>query len=267
MFNQFHIWALMKKYKSFGHKLPSILSNPLFGRRKECGLIPIENDPSWQEWQKTYHSFYKNTQKKGIGNTVNNSGYKVFQKINLDGLNILEVGPGGLYHTKYWQGVPKHYILVDIDEKFLEISSSKLNKMNIKFERRLTTRKKKGALPAKDGEIDLIVSFYAIEHLNPLENHIKEMLRVLKPGGKIIGAIPAEGGFAWGLGRFLTSRRWVKKNTTVDYDKVICWEHPNFADHILNVMSLLTSKNKISFWPLKAPLIDFNLVIKFIFEK
>jgi hypothetical protein len=37
----------------------------------------------------------------------------------------------------------------------------------------------------------------------------------------------------WGLGRMVTSRRWFKAHTTIDLNKLICWEHPNFAPTVL----------------------------------
>jgi len=254
-------------YKVFGSKLPKILSSRLFGDRKKFGLIPIEDDPCWVEWKSSYHSFYENTQKKGIGQLVNDSGYKVLNKVKMDGLRVLEVGPGGLFHIKDWQGKPEHYVLVDIDEKFLNTAGEKLEKNQVSYEKRITTRSAKGALPSEENEFDLILSFYSFEHLTPFHTHLDEMLRILKPGGKIIGAIPAEGGLAWGLGRYLTSRRWLKKNTTLNPDKIICWEHPTMADEILNAMTDAMAVNCVRFWPLKVPVIDINLVIQFVFTK
>ena len=254
-------------YKAYGYKLPYKMSIPLFGDRNKFGLSPIEDDPCWLAWKENYHFFYENTQKKGVGEIVNNAGYKILNKVNLNGLKVLEVGPGGLFHIKYWEGKPEHYVLVDLDEKFLDTASDKLNKYNIPYEKRITTRNVKGSLPSEDNEFDLIITFYSLEHLDPFETHLDEMLRVLKPGGKIIGAIPAEGGLAWGLGRFLTSRRWLKKNTGINPDKIICWEHPTMADEILNTMNNKMDKHSLKFWPLFVPFIDLNLVIQFVFKK
>jgi hypothetical protein len=92
-------------------------------------------------------------------------------------------------------------------------------------------------------------------------------MRVLKKEGKIIGAIPGEGGLTWGAGRFVTSRRWLKKNTTINPDKIICWEHPNFADSILKTMDNTMRQCYISYWPFSIRLIDLNLLIKFVYEK
>ncbi len=254
-------------YKTFGHRLPYIISAPLFGDRKRFGLTPVEDDPCWTSWKENYHSFYENTQKKGVGQSVNDAGYKILNTVDMDGLNVLEVGPGGLFHIEHWKGKPEHYVLVDLDEDFLDIASDKLRKHKIPFEKRMTTRSAAGVLPSGDNEFDLIVTFYSLEHLYPFHIHLDEMLRVLKPGGRIIGAIPAEGGLAWGLGRFLTSRRWLKRNTNINPDKIICWEHPTMADEILNIMSKKMDMGCVRFWPLFAPSIDLNLVIKFIFQK
>ena len=64
-----------------------------------------------------------------------------------------------------------------------------------------------------------------------------------------------------------TTRKWFKKNTTIDPDKIIYLEHPNFADFILNSLNKRGSKQYVSFWPLRIRSIDFNLVSKFIFKK
>jgi len=94
------------------------------------------------------------------------------------------------------------------------------------------------------------------------------MHRVLKPGGILIGAIPAEGGIAWGGGRTLTSRRWFKRKTQINPDKIICWEHPNFADHIIIELDKLFQRKSLFYWPLPLlPLLDINLIIRFHYQK
>ena len=89
----------------------------------------------------------------------------------------------------------------------------------------------------------------------------------LKPDGLILGAIPNEGGLAWGMGRFLTSRRWIHTNTQIDYDKIICWEHPNFADKILDEMNKRFIQKDISYFPsIGLPSINLTLVTRFIYQ-
>lgn len=255
------------KFKAFGYRAPRFLSNPLFGNRQLYGLEPDETDSCWQEWTGTYHQFYESTQKSGLGLLINNAGYEILRSVDLTGKQVLEVGPGDLFHMPFWKGNPDSYTLVDIDKKFLANASEKLSAQNIPNDLRLTGRDTGGDLPAKDCEFDIIVTFYSLEHLYPIGEHVRDMLRVLKPGGKIVGAIPAEGGLAWGLGRFMTSRRWLRKNTSINPDKIICWEHPSMSDEILSCLSDQLHLEKLTYWPARLPLIDLSLILRFIFSK
>ena len=111
-----------------------------------------------------------------------------------------------------------------------------------------------------------MVTFHQLEHIYELEEYLQELKRILKPNGVLIGAVPAEGGVAWGFGRFLTSRRYVRKNMDFDYDKIICWEHPNFV----NKIKKLLDENFTSVKSIKKPFgvlpMDFNLSWSFIYR-
>jgi SAM-dependent methyltransferase len=254
-------------YFSITNLFPYSWRKKLFGDRQKYGYQIIENDSCWLEWKKRYHDFYLNTQKKGVGKIVNDAGYKILKNINLSELSILEIGPGGFFHSTYWKGKPKKFTIVDVDEKFLDISEKKLIKLEVPFEKKIISRSAIKALPFDSGEFDLIISFYSLEHLHPLSIYMDELLRVLKPSGRIVGAIPTEGGLFWGWGRYFTSRKWLLKNTKINPDKIICWEHPNFASEILRLMNDKMKRKKLIFWPSIIKLVDFNFVIKFIYQK
>lgn len=255
------------KYLTMGHRLPQALAAPLFGDRARFGLAVQPDDPCWREWQTTYLDFYYATQKRSVGSVVNNAGYRVMSRIDLTGKQVLEIGPGDINHIDCWRGTPACFVIADIQQAMLDFSSKKLSAQGVAHESRLISRADLGALPFEDARFDVVVSFYSLEHLYPLEPYVAGILRVLKPGGVLIGAIPAEGGLGWGLGRYLTSRRWFKKHTTINPDKLICWEHPNFADHVLTTLDRNMVQQHLGFWPLAVPSIDMNLVIKFIYAK
>jgi SAM-dependent methyltransferase len=254
------------KYPTLGHRLPHVLSAPLFGDRPKFGLVVQAEDPCWHEWQKTYLDFYFSTQKQSVGKVVNDAGYTVMSRVDLTGKKVLEVGPGDINHMDCWRGAPAHYVIADIQQAMLDCSSRKLSARGIPHECRLLERADLGELPFEAGEFDIVVAFYTLEHLYPLAPYVTGMLRVLKPGGVLMGAIPAEGGLGWGLGRFLTTRRWLARHTHINPDKLICWEHPNFADHILSTLDARMRRQYLGFWPLAIPSIDLNLVIKFVYS-
>jgi len=245
--------------------LPQFLRSRLWGDRKKFGLTIVVDDPCWKEWETSHTNFYMATQRDGVGAYVNDSGYKVMRKLDLSGNTVLEIGPGDIRHDKYWRESPDRYILADIRQEMVEKASKKLSDRNIAHKSIVLRRDSK--LPIDDSSVDVVVSFYSLEHIYPLSPYLQEVNRVLRPGGRLIGAIPAEGGLAWGLGRFLTSRRWFHKNTNINPDKIICWEHPNFADEIIEDLDLVLERESVSYWPFGwIRLLDFNLVIRFVYR-
>jgi len=248
------------------HILPSFLRAPLWGDRERWGLTVNEQDPCWQEWLDTYADFYLANQREGIGTRVNDAGYRVMSSIDLSGKRVLEIGAGDIRHMPHWRGQPAEYLLADVSTDMMDFARKRLSEADIPHRPLLVKRNQPLALD--DASVDVIVSFYSLEHLYPLRPYLEEMQRVLKPGGTLIGAIPAEGGLAWGGGRLLTSRRWFKKNTTVDPDKIICWEHPNFADQIVAELDQLFERQNLVHWPLSwVPLLDLNLILRFLYRK
>ncbi|MDG1144745.1 MAG: class I SAM-dependent methyltransferase [Burkholderiales bacterium] len=256
------------RYVTLGHRLPKMISKPLFGDRKRFGLDVQHEDEDWVYWQeRLYQNFYNSNQRNSIGTLINDSGYRVMRRVDIEGKNILEIGPGDIRHITHWKGLPSRYVIADISLEMLERGKQRLAERGVDSELALVSRNEKGELPFKDNEFDMIISFFSLEHLYPLDPYLTGMLRVLRPGGMLVGAIPNEGGLAWGCGRFFTSRRWFKKNSSIDPDKIICWEHPNFADFLLETLDARMNRCYQSFWPFGFPGIDINLVTRFIYAK
>ena len=245
--------------------LPQFIRARLWGDRQKWGLVIRPEDPCWEEWERSHTDFYMETQRDGVGSHVNDAGYKVMRKLQLSGKTVLEIGPGDIRHDRHWCDSPSKYILAEIRQEMVEKAENKLTKRNIIHESILLNRNAK--LPIKDSSVDVVVSFYSLEHIYPLQPYLDEVNRILRPDGVLVGAIPAEGGLAWGLGRFFTSRRWFKNNTNIDPDKIICWEHPNFADEIISDLDNTFDRESVSHWPFPwLPWLDFNLIIRFVYR-
>ena len=248
--------------------MPHVVSSKLYGDRKKHGYTVIPNDPDWQEWDSRMPEIFEKTQTGIVGTTVNSAGYKqALRHISLDRKMIVEIGPGAMEHVKYWDGTPAKYIMIDRREAFLKQGAKKLDRLGIANEFILSEDLGRHPVEIKNESVDIVIAFYVLEHLLELDEALKEVFRILKPGGMLIGAIPAEGGLAWGLGRFLTTRRWFKKNTNIDLDKIICWEHPNFADDVCNALDRAGFNSKIVSWPLNVPIADLSLIHSFHCEK
>lgn len=246
--------------------LPQSIGTALWGDRERWGLEIRYDDACWQAWQVAYTAFYAANQRAGIGTIVNDAGYRVMREVDLSGKTVLEIGPGDIRHVSSWLGKPAEYILADVHGEMLVKGVEKLRASGIASRALLLERG--NALPLGERVVDVVVSFYSLEHIYPLRPYLSEISRVLRPGGLLVGAIPAEGGLAWGAGRFFTSRRWFKKHTEIDPDKIICWEHPNFADTILADLDATFVRKRVSWWPLRSiPSLDLNLIIRLIYRK
>jgi len=250
-----------------GRRLPRFLSAPLFGDRQRYGLDIQPDDPCWQAWQRSLLQFYEQTQKRSAGKLVNDAGYRVMDWLDLSGRSVLEIGPGHLSHHRWWRGRPESYALADINPDMLTASQATLTALGVPHEAHLFAGTAESLAVLPDCSVDVIATFYSLEHLRPLEAHLDQWTRLLRPGGHLIGAIPAEGGLAWGLGRYLTSRRWLKRNTTINPDKIICWEHCNFADDIITALDARFERVRIQWWPLRLPVPDLELVARFLYRR
>jgi SAM-dependent methyltransferase len=228
----------------------------------------MEHDACWEAWQQRYYlEFYQATQKKGLGKKINDAGYRILNRIDLSDKAVMEIGPGSFPHRRFFTHWPRHFVIADINAEMLEISRNLLHSANVDYAAVRLETDRLPALPFKASTFDIILSFFSLEHLHPLASYVDEMIRCLRPGGLLVGAIPAEGGLAWGVGRYLTTRRWLLKHTNINPDKIICWEHPNFADEILAMLEGKMALIKRQFFPLGLPLLDVNLVIRFIYQK
>ncbi len=248
------------------HLLPNALQKVLWGDRKKYGKDPADDDPEWRLWHdQHYLEFYSETQRQGIGERVCNAGYPVLRKLGFSQKSILEIGPGIIRHLEFIDEVPASYTIVDTKTAFLDGAERQLRDRGFSCESVIVER---GAgLPFESGKFDCIISFYSLEHLHPLDKYLGEFERVMKSGAVLAGAIPCDGGLAWGLGRYLTTRRHVMRRYGIDYDKIMCWDHPNLVDAIFEGLESRFARVYWALYPFPRMPIDVNLVGRFIYRK
>jgi SAM-dependent methyltransferase len=252
----------------FRRFFPNIVLRALWGDRRRFGTIPDQDDPEWKLWEKmAYTDFYQNTQQKGIGNQVCKLAYPVIGRVDFQSKKTLEIGPGIIRHLHHMRNKPLKYTICDRSAEVLEMAQRQLIENGIAYELILLEPESGPELPIHDKSHDIVISFNSLEHLYPLDEYLHEIKRVLVNGGLLVGGIPCEGGLAWALGRLLTTRRYVHKKYGINYDKIICWEHPNFADFILDKLEVYFKRRYLKLRPFPWLPIDFNLVANFLFVK
>jgi len=128
---------------------------------------------------------------------INKRTYTYFRRF-IDAYNLFDIpekkytldicsrtGNGSLY---FWQkNKISKVVCADVTKKMQEICSANLEKYPIEFK---TAFFNSYPLPFNDNEFETILSFESVEHLPNPKIFIKELFRILKPGGYMVLTMP-----------------------------------------------------------------------------
>jgi ubiquinone/menaquinone biosynthesis C-methylase UbiE len=167
---------------------------------------------------------------------------------------VLEVGCGHGHHLLYGRNEHRQYIGLDVEYKFL----CKLRK---RFEGVRVVNGDAYALPFRDHSVDCVLSVYCFEHLRQLEKCLREIKRVLRPSGELLVGLPAEGGLLYGLGRRLTSKRYMEQKYKIDYNSIVQWEHWHTCKEVIDTIKEYFHVITMRHLPFLIPSVDFSVIV------
>tara|TARA_Y100000591_G_scaffold236461_1_gene207210 strand:+ start:1886 stop:2578 length:693 start_codon:yes stop_codon:yes gene_type:complete len=173
---------------------------------------------------------------------------------------ILEIGAGTSPHINYLNNDYEKYFFLE-NSKFSIKYLKKRFKKNKKIHYKLYSGKN---IPFKASYFDRVIISHVLEHIPNPENFIEEMMKKLKPGGKLSISLPCDPGLLWRFGRFFLKIFSVRKKLGIskkEYDYMIATEHINSIFNLISILKYKFSKNIVSeyYLPFRIKIIDFNL--------
>lgn len=143
--------------------------------------------------------------------------------IDIEGLRVLDIGAGigGLSAAFAKKGAS--VTAIDVDDGYQMLSKIGYEECGVNVESQLFDG---GDLPFPNESFDIVCCFNIFEHVPNLERLFREMQRVLKPGGIVIGR--ADYKYAWsnikadphyGLPGIILMPKWFRKWIVVDVTK------------------------------------------------
>jgi SAM-dependent methyltransferase len=172
------------------------------------------------------------------------------------GARTLEIGPGNGSHLQFENIAEQdEYIGIELRESL----SSQMADLpaNVK----VVVGDCQHGLDFPDASFDRVLAIHVLEHLDNLPAALAEIHRVLKPSGKFSIVIPCEGGLGYKLGRRVTVQRKFEQRYGLPYDWMISYDHVNQAWEVLREVRQRFRVGDTSYFPVKVPSIDLNLVI------
>lgn len=170
-------------------------------------------------------------------------------------LRTLEIGAGRGGQIGFERVGEENYYVVELRQEMADAILERFPKVTT------VVADAQEHLPFDDGFFDRILAVHVLEHLPNLPAALREVHRVLKPGGRFIVVIPCEGSLAYGLARRISSQRMFEKRYGQSYEWCIRSEHVNIPAEIRAELSRLFDITNDAYFPLRVPLESVNLVI------
>lgn len=130
--------------------------------------------------------------------------------------SILEIGCGSGYGTNLLSKNAEKIIGLDVDKSTVERVSKRYNSKNCFFELYDGIR-----IPYADESFDVAVSFQVIEHIKNDKNIIKEIWRILKPGGIMIMTTPNRVFRLIGEGQKPTNKFHIREYSPMEFEGLL----------------------------------------------
>ena len=202
-------------------------------------------------------------QKKGVTKYLFDAGHEVLEKNIKKGsyYHILEVGPGFAPHTPFILHKYQKITYVEPNSKCNELLNGTTPLKN--DEQPIEIEIRNSAFPdslLSSNTYDRVIACHTIEHIPQPSLVIRDMYRVLKPGGVLSITLPCDPGIIWRCAKTMGPGHQFRK-LGINYDYFSYKEHVNSIFSLQTFIKHLFKDHKMSvvWWPSRLPFADLNL--------
>lgn len=168
---------------------------------------------------------------------------------------VLEVGAGSGRHADYIRHGFDEYWLTDGNTRMLDQAKARLGSDS----RYRYQEEDARALSFENGTFDRVIATHVLEHIVNPHEVLREWTRLIKPGGTLSLVLPCDPGLAWRVGRNFGVRSRAE-GAGIDYDYWMAREHVNSIFNLVTFIDFYYKDVKASWWPLRLPIADINLI-------
>lgn len=229
--------------------------------RTSLPLPRMYDDPNYREWNRQLVESQDYLYRANpLISWVQNAGHRAIRSMTAarpDRLTLdMACGDGG--HRPYMRRGDR-VVGVDLDQASLE-------RHRKQYPEALAVRGDCYRMPFRDGVFERVLNIYNLEHLVHLDFALEEAWRVLTDGGELLVSVPTEGGFAWMLGRRLTTARRFTTDA-LDYVRSNAIDHCNCVWQIEKTLSRHFRSVERRVFPLGVPSYHVNLIVTWSLRK
>ncbi|MGO8995347.1 MAG: class I SAM-dependent methyltransferase [Polyangiaceae bacterium] len=222
---------------------------------KQVPVLSPEQTVAREQWMRLWHEVLPN--RFGLIEKFNH-GFpaKQFKRTPGARTRTLEVGAGLGEHAAWEDLSGQDYVMLEYREEWAEQLRARhpeLTSIHGDIQ---------AQLDSAAGSFDRVIAIHVLEHLPDLPSALREIFRLLSPGGQFDIVIPCEGGWAYEFARKISSERMFKKHFGMEYKPIIRAEHLNTCPEILEELARLPWRRTVTrYFPLEVPLWTANLCL------
>jgi phosphatidylethanolamine/phosphatidyl-N-methylethanolamine N-methyltransferase len=219
----------------------------------------MRSEPDFQAYLRQFEANYEKLNYSGnLSSKVLAHSHAVLEKAfgpNDHFGKVLEIGAGSGQHPLSVKHRFDEYWITDGNDRMLEQARARFGSDG-RYRYQIEDARQ---LSFADASFDRVIATHVLEHIVHPHDVLREWTRLIKPGGTLSLVLPCDPGLAWRIGRSIGVRKRAR-DAGLEYVYWMAREHVNPIFNLVTFINFYFTDVKESWWPMRLPLPDINLI-------